>query len=70
MRRWPAAGWDVVNEPLEEDGSALRPSLWASMLGAEGYMVRAFQAARAADPRALLILNEYGLESRPAKRQG
>lgn len=68
VRRWPAAGWDVVNEPLEDSGE-LRPSLWAQVLGAEGYMVRAFQRARAADPRAVLILNEYGLESRPDKRR-
>ncbi len=68
VRRWPAAGWDVVNEPLDETGEALRPSLWASVLGPEAYMLRAFQVARAADPRAVLLLNEYGLESRPAKR--
>lgn len=68
MRRWPAAGWDVVNEPIDDAEGALRPSLWASVLGPEAYMVRAFQQARAADPRALLILNEYGLETKPAKR--
>lgn len=61
------AGWDVVNEPVSEDGSGLRDSHWSRALGADGYMVRAFEQARAADPDAVLFLNEYNLENIPAK---
>ncbi|KQW82663.1 1,4-beta-xylanase [Brevundimonas sp. Root1279] len=60
-------GWDVVNEPVSEDGSGLRDCHWSEALGVEGYMVRAFQQARLADPDAILFLNEYNLENIPAK---
>lgn len=60
-------GWDVVNEPVSEDGSGLRDCHWSEALGVEGYMVRAFQQAQAADPDAILFLNEYNLENIPAK---
>ncbi|RZJ28573.1 MAG: 1,4-beta-xylanase [Brevundimonas sp.] len=60
-------GWDVVNEPVSEDGSGLRDCHWSEALGVEGYMVRAFQQAKAADPDAILFLNEYNLENIPAK---
>jgi endo-1,4-beta-xylanase len=33
----------------------------------DGYMVRAFEQAHAADPDAVLFLNEYNLENIPAK---
>jgi len=59
--------WDVVNEPVSEDGSGLRDCHWSEALGVEGYMVRAFQKAKAADPDAVLFLNEYNLENIPAK---
>nr|WP_183205775.1 endo-1,4-beta-xylanase [Brevundimonas lenta] len=65
--RGQMAGWDVVNEPVAEDGNGLRDSHWSRALGAEGYMVRAFQQAHAADPNAVLFLNEYNLENIPAK---
>lgn len=61
------AGWDVVNEPVAEDGDGLRDCHWSRALGMEGYMVRAFEQARAADPDAVLFLNEYNLENIPAK---
>ena len=61
-------GWDVVNETVSDDGSGLRPSLWASNLGDEDHIVRAFEQARAADPTAVLFLNDYGLEVWPKKR--
>lgn len=61
------AGWDVVNEPVAEDGNGLRECHWSRALGQEGYMVRAFEQARAADPDAVLFLNEYNLENIPAK---
>ncbi len=60
-------GWDVVNEPIDDDGNALRPCLWSRALGPQEYMVRAFHVAREADPDAVLFLNEGGQEIRPRK---
>jgi len=57
--------WDVVNEALEPgDGRAdgLRASRWLKAFG-PGYIDTAFHAARAADPGALLVYNDYGLET-------
>lgn len=65
--RGKVASWDVVNEPVAEDGNGLRTCLWSERLGADGYMIRAFQQARAADPDAVLFLNDYNLENLPAK---
>ena len=61
------AGWDVVNEPVAEDGDGLRDCHFSRALGQEGYIVRAFEQARAADPEAVLFLNEYNLENIPEK---
>ena len=66
--RGKAVGWDVVNEPVAEDGDGLRTSLWSRNLGALDYMVRAFDHAREADPGAVLFVNDYNLESLPKKR--
>ncbi len=65
--RGVAVGWDVVNEPVMENGEGLRESLWTRKLGQTGHFRVAFEAARAADPDALLFINDYHLESRPAK---
>ncbi|MDP1632248.1 MAG: endo-1,4-beta-xylanase [Caulobacter sp.] len=62
-----ASGWDVVNEPVMENGEGLRESLWTRKLGQVGHFKVAFEAARAADPAAVLFINDYHLESRPAK---
>ncbi|HRD29911.1 MAG TPA: endo-1,4-beta-xylanase [Caulobacter sp.] len=62
-----AAGWDVVNEPVMVNGEGLRESLWTRKLGQAGHFRVAFEAARAADPAAVLFVNDYHLESRPAK---
>jgi len=59
--------WDVVNEPIWNDGHDLRPCLWRAVLG-DDYIGLAFEAAREADPSALLFLNDYNLELTPAKR--
>jgi endo-1,4-beta-xylanase len=68
MRRYAGAvGWDVVNEAVAEDGNGWRQSLWATKLGDFDHMVRAFKVARAADPAPVLFINDYNLESRPAK---
>jgi len=53
--------WDVVNEPLAHDGQGLRASLWFHALG-PGYIAEALRWARAADPHAQLVINDYGLE--------
>lgn len=61
------AGWDVVNEALNEDGT-LRQSRWMQIIGEE-YIAKAFQFAHEADPSAELYYNDFDLEI-PAKRQG
>ncbi len=66
--RGQAASWDVVNEPVRDDGSGLRDCLFSRNLGQEDYIVRAFTWAREADPSAILVLNDYDLERTPAKR--
>lgn len=62
-----ASGWDVINEPIRDDGSGPRDSLWSRKLGQVGHFKVAFEAARAADPQAVLFTNDYHLESKPAK---
>jgi endo-1,4-beta-xylanase len=61
------AGWDVVNEALNKDGT-LRESPWKRIIGKE-YIAEAFRFAHEADPAAELYYNDYDLEI-PAKRQG
>jgi len=58
--RGRVAQWDVVNEPLAEDGT-LRPDIWSEGIGPD-YIAMAFDWAHQADPRAELFLNEYGIE--------
>ena len=56
--------WDVVNEILApEDGRAdnLRNSFWLETFG-PSYIDTAFHAARAADPHAQLVYNDWGCE--------
>lgn len=70
--------WDVVNE-LFADNGALRtnantlPSqppadmfVWSEYMGAD-FALKAFEHAKAADPTADLYINDYNLESSPAK---
>lgn len=65
--RGQVRGWDVVNEAVAEDGNGLRDCLWSRRLGPDGYIVRAFEQARRADPEAILFLNDYNLENLPRK---
>lgn len=56
--------WDVVNEILKpDDGRAdcLRNDFWMKAFGPR-YIDLAFHAARAADPKALLVYNDWGCE--------
>lgn len=62
-----ARGWDVVNEPLTDEGE-LRDCLWSRTLGGESYIRLAFDHAAAGDPKAVRFLNEYDLERKPKKR--
>ena len=65
--RGKVVSWDVVNEPVTDEGSSLRDCHWSRALGQDGYILRAFQQARAADPDAVLFLNDYNLENNPTK---
>lgn len=56
--------WDVVNEvvaPDDHNPDGLRNSPWLTLIGPD-YIPLAFQAARAADPQALLVYNDFGVE--------
>lgn len=63
-----AVGWDVVNEPIAEDGEGWRDSLWSQRLGAFDHIALAYRHAREADPGAALFINDYNLEWLPKKR--
>jgi endo-1,4-beta-xylanase len=60
--------WDVVNEALDFTGN-LAGGIWRDRLGPD-YVALAFQFARAADPDALLVYNDYNIETINAKSDG
>jgi len=60
--------WDVVNEAVSDDSTQfLRNSLWYKICG-EDFIVKAFEYAHEADPKAVLFYNDYNTE-RPEKRE-
>ena len=63
--RGKLAAWDVVNEPLADDGS-MRSGFWMDRLGAD-YVEQALRTARAADPDVALFINDYNIEGRSPK---
>ena len=64
--RGKVISWDVVNEPIGDGTNYLRPSKWLEIAGPE-FIAEAFKIARAADPDAMLVLNDYDFHW-PAKR--
>jgi endo-1,4-beta-xylanase len=52
--------WDVVNEPLADDGTFAR-NVWSRTLG-PGWVSYAFRVAHRVDPKAKLFLNELDAE--------
>jgi len=60
--------WDVVNEAIDDNpDNFLRNSPWYKICG-EDFIVKAFEYAHEADPKALLFYNDYNTE-RPEKRE-
>ena len=56
--------WDVANEVISSETDrpdGLRKSKYLDLLG-PGYLDTAFHAAREADPKALLVINDYNIE--------
>lgn len=67
--RGRVGSWDVVNEAIsDDDKETYRDSTWSRLLG-DDLLVKAFEFAHEADPDATLILNDYNLETQPAKRE-
>ncbi len=60
--------WDVVNEAVAEDGS-LRDSIWLQKLGGD-YIANAFYQAKAADPHAQLLYNDFNIDRINPKSNG
>jgi endo-1,4-beta-xylanase len=68
--------WDVANETIDDSNGGLRSTLWYDAPGigyaANGnqYIREAFIRARAADPDAVLICNDYSIEQDNTKSDG
>lgn len=60
--------WDVLNEYLSHNGDSVRDCIFSCRMGKD-YMAQCFQWAHEADPKAILIYNEYGMEWSEKKLQ-
>jgi endo-1,4-beta-xylanase len=60
--------WDVVNEYLSHNGDSVRDCIFTRRMG-KAYLAQCFQWAHEADPKAILIYNEYGMEWSEKKLQ-
>ncbi|GAQ90384.1 glycoside hydrolase family 10 [Klebsormidium nitens] len=63
--------WDVLNEVIDDNPGSqdgMKGTVYQSRLGT-GYVEAAFRAAHAADPDALLLANDYGVELMTDKSQ-
>ncbi|CDO74320.1 hypothetical protein BN946_scf184449.g5 [Trametes cinnabarina] len=63
--RYKGRVWDVVNEPLNDDGS-FRSDVFFNTLG-ENYIPIALRTAKAADPNAKVYINDFNIEGTGAK---
>ncbi|KAH9894868.1 endo-beta-1,4-glucanase [Cubamyces lactineus] len=63
--RYAGRVWDVVNEPLNDDGS-FRSDVFFNTLG-ENYIPIALRTAKAADPNAKVYINDFNIEGLGAK---
>ena len=66
--------WDVVNEALNDSASRTDTNLlrqsspWVRILGPE-FIVKAFEYAHEADPKAILRYNDYSIENEPKRKR-
>jgi endo-1,4-beta-xylanase len=59
--------WDVVNEPIADDGSgSFEPNIWHRVIGPD-YVALALRWARRADPKAKLFINEFNTDRKGPK---
>jgi endo-1,4-beta-xylanase len=58
--RGRVAVWSVVNEAFTSDGE-LRDNIWLQTIGPE-YIAYSYYWAHKADPNAILLYNDYGIE--------
>lgn len=57
--------WDVVNEAISDNPAIdkpMRPSIWQDLLGTQ-HIDMAFRRTAAVDPKAQLVLNDFGFEN-------
>ena len=59
--------WDVVNEAFAQNSNGqLAPNVWTRLIGPD-YIDIAFRAAHEADPAALLVYNDFAIETPGAR---